>query len=720
MIETPGIQCEPLLVDSSDSHPAKHPFKKGGDQQSQIPIPVKARGDTQLQTMDEMPSQLGPGVTGPPAAHASSLLPFTATTDQEEGSWKQRCSACGTSLPSDLIYCTGCGESLATDPLVGKTFEQRYEVMRRLGAGAMGAVYEVRHLRLNKRFAMKVIHRELTQIPEFLARFEREALSMSHLQHANCVTVTDFGRAATGEVFLVMEYLKGQPLSELLDAPIPLGTALEITRQILQGLKHAHSVGIIHRDIKPENVMCVQDADHHWQVKVVDFGIAKIPMSGSENERITQAGIIFGTPEYMAPEQALSTDVNKEADLYAVGVILWHMLTGRLLFEGAGQVEILGTKLSQAAPSLDQAAPGVFSPRLMNLLRRTLERDPLKRIPSAEEMLREIHAIRQQPGAGLAVSRIPAPLRRCIVRTRSLLRPAAQLYGSWYHCDGLLGPPGWKTRLRGLVTTVRGWTILLLTLGALALLAAPLLLWMPPWDDGVPLSLPVLAPKGAKGGADAPPSTAQPKTLPPMLARAKKLLAKKACRDASLTLKNYVQQHPKQSMGHYLLGAAQICRKYYSQGLAAYTEAIRHHHGYHKDARIIEDATRLLRVTKVRYKALEFLITQVGEPALPTLLKVASHSARPRLRKRAQEALADMGQADQIDRIAALTWEIRQGKTCRDRGSAVAKIGQLEDPQALPILRELRDERTGFLKRKYRFWCIRKVLIKTIKKLEAL
>ena len=629
--------------------------------------------------------------------------------------------SCHTALPAKTIYCTSCGENMAPDPLVGKTFEKRYEVVRRLGAGAMGAVYEVRHLRLNKRFAMKVIHRELTLIPEFVARFEREAHSMSRLQHPNCVTVTDFGHAATGEVFLVMEFLRGTVLSELLDAPMPVGTALEIVRQILEGLKHAHSVGIIHRDIKPENVMCLQDGDGRWQIKVVDFGIAKLPTTGSNTTaRITQAGIIFGTPEYMAPEQALSTDVNKQADLYAVGVILWHMLTGRLLFEASGHVEILGTKLSQVAPSLDHAAPGVFAPRLVGLLRHTLERDPRKRISSAEEMLQQIHALQAQSGGGLATSRIPLALRRYISRAGNLLQPVLQLYTSWYHGDGLPGPPRWKGRLRHLVTTGRGVSVLLLSLGLLALVTAPLWLTSGDDEDDVPLSLPVRHGDSPKGGQK--PSTPGPpaEALPPKLKRAKKLLAQDSCREASIELKNYVEEHPGEPTGHYLLGAASICRKHYAEGLEAYARAIKLHEGYSKDARIIEDSSRLLRVRKVRGEALEFLINKVGEPALPILVKVASHSGKAQLRRRATAAVTRMGKADQIDKLAALTWEVRQGKTCRERGAAVARIGQLEDPEAIPILIKIRDERRGFFRNKYRYWCIRKVLIKTIKELEAL
>ena len=344
-----------------------------------------------------------PGSAGPPEVTGPSpSLPV--------------CPACRAKNAPGATVCSSCGESIGPDPLLGKIVDERYQVVRRLGAGAMGAVYEVRHLRLGKRFAMKVIHRELSQVPEFVARFEREALSTSRLQHPNCILVTDFGHAQSGELYLVMEFLEGQSLSALLDRPLPVATALEITRQVLLGVEHAHQAGVIHRDLKPDNVVRVEKSDGSWEVKVVDFGIAKLPMGSSKGEPLTKAGVVFGTPQYMAPEQALGGDIGPHTDVYAVGAMLWRMLTGHHVFEAESHMELLSAKLTQVAPALDRVMPGAFSPALQRLLARSLERTP---VAAAGERQRDARGHRAGPrragrAAWPAARRAPAiwPARR--------------------------------------------------------------------------------------------------------------------------------------------------------------------------------------------------------------------------------------------------------------------------------------------------------------------
>jgi serine/threonine protein kinase len=648
------------------------------------------------------------------------------------------CPKCHAATTAGLSFCTCCGETLGADPLVGSTLDDRYEVVRCLGAGAMGKVYEVRHLRLGKRFAMKVIHRELTQVPEFVARFEREALSMSHLQHANCVSVTDFGHSASGELYLVMEFLEGASLADMLDKPLPVGTALEIARQILLGLQHAHQAGIVHRDVKPDNVMRIESTDGSWQIKVVDFGIAKTSVVGdstsgrSSSEPLTKAGVVFGTPQYMAPEQALGGEVGERADLYAVGVILWRMLTGRPLFEGIeGHVELLSTKISTPAPSLDKIAPGVFSRSLCELLGRALKRKPSERIASAGEMLEAIHQIQREPGGGLAENRSSA-----WVRVAQVPRTLTGMYVDWYRCAGDEAPT-WRGRLRGLASR-RGAAVVSSALAVVMLLCLPLLLMggdrsrqgsgpssapgssSPSTKGSSAPGLPVKAKiaKAVKKQLDVPLKPSVPGSGD-AIARIRQLLGRKECREASIQLRDVLQQRPQLAEAHYLLGAAMLCRRQYSEGIASYTAALRLNPAYQRDPRLLEDIQQLLKVSTHRVAALELLAT-LGQPALPTLLSVASHSPHSAMRSRAVEIVNSLGAASQIDWLASHTQALRHGATCGERRAAVAALRKLKDPRAISALRQARDERAGFWRRGYRNWCIRSEIVQALQELQSL
>jgi len=633
------------------------------------------------------------------------------------------CSACGAHSTA-TSFCTSCGASIGADPLVGKELDERYEVVRGLGAGAMGKVYEVRHLRLSKRFAMKVIHRELTQVPEFVARFEREALSMSKLQHPNCVSVTDFGHAETGELYLVMEFLEGHPLSEFLDKPLPVGTALEITRQILLGLQHAHQAGIVHRDVKPENVMRATTSDGSWQVKVVDFGIAKVPVSGDGKATpLTKAGVVFGTPQYMAPEQALGGEVGERADLYAVGVMLWRMLTGRPLFEIDGHVELLSAKLSQDAPELDKVAPGVFSRSLQDLLRRTLERKPSQRIGSAAEMLEAVTRIQREPGGGLVVPAESGGLPPLLQRVATLPRALSGAYSDWFRCVGRPEPPSWPRRLRDLVTSARGAVVLGTGGGVLLLLLLSVVIFASGSEDAPATrrgTAIVPAPRPGKAAPHDPKARATKRApvRPEGIALARQLLGQGACRDAAVELRSILARSPQRAEAHYLMGATQFCRKLYAEGLDAYATAIRLNPTYQRDGRILEDVEPLLKSSKLQRAAVEFLANQIGAPAVPLLIRAVT-GPQYAARRAAVEALTRLGAASRIDWLTVHIQDLRQAPTCPERGAAVEGLRSLKDPRAVPALRQARDERAGFWRR-YRNWCIRKEITRALRELQSL
>ncbi len=270
--------------------------------------------------------------------------------------------------------------------LEGRLLGGRYRVRRLLGAGGMGAVYEGVQEDLQRRVAIKVLLGSEKVDRDDLLRFRQEALTASQLGHPNIIQVTDF-QAMPGEPpFLVMELVEGEPLRSLLERErtLPVPRATFITTQILTALAAAHGVGIIHRDIKPPNIFLTRTPVLADLVKVLDFGIAKAPQLAGGFR--TGPGAILGTPAYMAPEQALGTEVDHRADLYAVGACLFEMLAGRRPFAGNTPGEILEKLVSTAAPPLLSVAPNV-PPRLAQVVDRALSRGPKERFSSAMEML---------------------------------------------------------------------------------------------------------------------------------------------------------------------------------------------------------------------------------------------------------------------------------------------------------------------------------------------
>ena len=224
----------------------------------------------------------------------------------------------------------------ATDPLIGQMVGGRYVLLRRIGKGGMGVVYEADHTGLGKRVAVKLLLDKYTDDPEVVARFQREARTASAIGDEHIVEVTDAGTHDDGRSYIVMELLEGASLSDALAAsgPMPAARAVDIVRQVLRGLGAAHAKGIVHRDMKPENVFLVTKGDRVDFVKIMDFGISKFMMSTESKVRLTATGAVIGTPVYIAPEQAEALgEVDARVDLYAVGVMLYDLIAGHPPFQ---------------------------------------------------------------------------------------------------------------------------------------------------------------------------------------------------------------------------------------------------------------------------------------------------------------------------------------------------------------------------------------------------
>jgi len=287
-------------------------------------------------------------------------------------------------------------QSAERDALLGTLLAGRYRIEALIGSGGMGAVYRAEHVHMRKAVAVKVLHKEMTAFPEVVARFEREAVAAGRIEHPHVVSASDFGQLEDGSFYLVLEFIEGQSLAKLVSKVGALSPirALCITRQIVEALSAAHGVGIVHRDLKPDNVMLVDKDDEPDFVKVLDFGIAKIKVEETaEQPALTQIGTVFGTPEYMSPEQARGELVDARADLYTVGVILFEMLAGVSPFKDDDLVVVLTRHLTADPPPL----PSNIDPKIRDLVLLLLRKNRDDRVQSAALLLERIDAILGAP-----------------------------------------------------------------------------------------------------------------------------------------------------------------------------------------------------------------------------------------------------------------------------------------------------------------------------------
>jgi serine/threonine protein kinase len=283
---------------------------------------------------------------------------------------------------------------VSEDSLIGTVISERYRVDALIGEGAMGRVYRGEHVLMKKRVAIKLMHRELSSVPEIVQRFEREAHAAAHIDHPHVASCTDFGTLPDGTVFLVLEYVEGRPISALIEeGPLRLDRALEIGIQIASALESAHARGIVHRDMKPDNVLLVERDGGRDFVKVLDFGIAKVETAAVHSSRpITQVGMVYGTPEYMAPEQALGQEVDARADIYALGVMLYELLAGQRPY-GGPVTGLLGQQLSQPIPLIKDRAGVVVPPGVEAFIRQMMVTDVNSRIATAGEVIDKLRIL---------------------------------------------------------------------------------------------------------------------------------------------------------------------------------------------------------------------------------------------------------------------------------------------------------------------------------------
>jgi eukaryotic-like serine/threonine-protein kinase len=314
------------------------------------------------------------------------------------------CPKCNRRFPDNTLFCPDDHAALTSRvndsrpvpqgpvELVGRSLFGEYTFTRKLGEGGMGAVYLAQQDSIDQKIAVKVLHANAADSAEIVQRFHREARVISMLTHPNIIRVFIFGRTEDNLLYLAMEYVEGRTLRDAMKAEgMDEVRAIKIMKQLCSGLSEAHDLGIIHRDLKPDNVLLTRFRGEDNFVKILDFGIAKLKEpDGKPEQKLTQAGIVYGTPEYLSPEQAQALDLDQRTDIYSLGVMLYELMTGRVPFTASAPVQILTMHVFNEPKRPSEIAPGKVGPTMERIILKALAKDPAKRYKHALDMFEDL------------------------------------------------------------------------------------------------------------------------------------------------------------------------------------------------------------------------------------------------------------------------------------------------------------------------------------------
>jgi eukaryotic-like serine/threonine-protein kinase len=561
------------------------------------------------------------------------------------------------------------------DGFASRVIGERYRLLGRIGEGGMGAVYRGEHILMKKAVAIKLLHAELGQVDEAVRRFEREAQSLSRLNHPNIISVTDFGRASTGELFLVMEYVRGASLADAVARAgrLPLARALHIVRQMLRALAHAHGQGVVHRDLKPANVMLTEaetavGARAEDVVKILDFGIAKLSqMSSAEPEprpgqgQLTQAAMVFGTPSYMSPEQATAQDVDARADIYSCGVILYELCTGKKPFVASDLARILALQVTAKPPPFAASAPDVRLPAALEAaVMRALDKDRSRRFQTADQFLAALDSLETAMVPQVLAAQAVTGARVAAARARALGAELRALYARL----------PWKLRRFGPAAGVAGVVLLLVMVPSLCLRAA------------------------REAAAPPPPRAVAPAAQVPVQ-KAEEAIARGRLAEARAMLLQLLSRYPREARVHYLIGNLEFVERKPAAALQAYGQALDLDPGLRGDAALLLNVRGLLadRDKRLAWDALNLAARRIGAPAAGDLAVIASDDRRPEFRAVARDACARIGCTARIDLVKSYAQDLAQARACDDKRQAVKQLAAIEDPRAVEALKKARGAR---------------------------
>jgi serine/threonine-protein kinase len=323
--------------------------------------------------------------------------------------------ACSEEFPGGIGVCPHDGNMLVplpSDPWVGRRLNN-YQIREIIGTGGMGVVYMAYHELMDKHVAIKMLRAALVTDTMSVKRFTREAQAASKLNHPHIISMYDHGFTNTGQPFMVMDYLRGHALSQVIkeNGQVGVDRAINILVQSCEALDHAHKNGVIHRDLKPANIMLITAEDQADFVKVVDFGVAKVMQPGvsQEAQSLTQAGEVCGSPVYMSPEQCLGKELDNRSDIYSMGVLIYETLTGKLPFLGKNMVETMQMHVQETPKRFTEVRPDLFIPeRVEAVVLKALGKDPELRPQTMGELANDLRMAIPRPDRGFLRAAIPA------------------------------------------------------------------------------------------------------------------------------------------------------------------------------------------------------------------------------------------------------------------------------------------------------------------------
>jgi serine/threonine-protein kinase len=517
-------------------------------------------------------------------------------------------------------------DAVAKHDLSGAVLDQRYRLTERLAEGAMGVVYRGVSLTVDRPVAIKMMHASLPGEMAARERFQREAKLMALVDHPHCVSVIDYGLYER-KPYLVMELVRGRSLHELLaeQRRVDVSRATDIIRQVLSGLAYAHEQGIIHRDIKPANIMITPKAPLGVHVRILDFGLARLHAASTS---LTD-GLAVGTPSYMAPEQCRGDTLDARVDLYACGVVLFEMLTGRKPFVASDPIQIVKLQLQAPPPRLADVAEGEFG-NLEAVVARALAKQPAERYASAIAMSDAIDAASVGSAAPEPTAAFPPEQigSSALVPIDSSLKLPITIGSSVVE-----PPPAPSTRLRRLLPVSRMRYVVLG--GVLAVAAGVYALVRLSAPDA-----PVVA--EIRGDAPAPPPTVEPVPADPTAAArgaADELVAAGKLDAALDVLAKARRDRPNEASLPYAAGKIYFAKLWWADGIKSFRDAIRLDPRYRSDPELIKIAIRGFITTPEYDGRLGAFLAELGDAAQPALDETARTHPNPQVRARAAAEL---------------------------------------------------------------------------------